>query len=129
MDKQIHSLCKILEAIASQRRLHLAYDTHYDAGNIELSWWQGKTRHRLDFQPLHAEPLQVSHLTDTYPFLPKQLLWCHRYVPLFPVLPKVQRHILCSLPKPYAKEKVEQLILRVLPHNDPFKPKALRGAV
>ena len=128
MDERLRSLRKILEAIASQRGLRLAYDTHYDAGNLELSWWQGKTRHRLDFQQLHAEPLQVTHLLDTYPFLPKLLLWCRRYVPMFPVLPKVQWHILGSLPEPYTKESVEDLILNALPPNNSFKPTPLRGA-
>ena len=128
MDDQVRSLHKILEDIASQRGLLLAYDTHYDTGNLELSWWRGKTRHRLDFQPLHVGPLQVTHLVDTYPFLPKLLLWCRRHVPLFPVLPKVHSHALGSLSEPYAREGVEELIINVLPPNDSFKPTPLRGA-
>lgn len=121
MEEKVRSLRKILEAIASQRGLRLAYDTHYDAGNLELSWWQEEIRHRLDFQPLHDEPLQVTYLLDTYPFFPKLLLWCRGYVPMFPVLPKVQWHILGSLPEPYTRESVEELILSVLPPNKSFK--------
>jgi hypothetical protein len=40
-----------ITAVAKQHGLAVAYDTHYDAFNIELRWWSGNELHRVDFQP------------------------------------------------------------------------------
>lgn len=109
------ALHDILAAIASQRRLRLAYDTHYDADNLVLSWWQGNTRHCLDFQPLHAQPLQVTHYREIYPFLPKVLYWAHNSIPMFPMICAMQWQVLGHLSAPYAKTQVDTLISGLLP--------------
>ena len=121
MESNLHLLREVLSTIAADRRLRLSYDTHYDAGNLELSWWQGKSRHRVDFQPLQGEPLQVTHLVDTYPYLPRLLFWCRRCIPMFPILPKVQCLPMGSLAEPCSKERVEQLVLGALPPNYSLK--------
>ena len=127
MEDSLRSLQKILGAFAAERGLHLAYDTHYDAGNLELSWWQGKSRHRVDFQPFLGEPMQVHHLIDTYPSFPRLLLWCRQHIPMFPVLPKTQWQLIGTLSAPYSSENVEQLLLGALPPNNSSKPTPLRG--
>jgi len=66
--------------------LHIGHDTHYDAMNWELSWWQGKVLHRLDFQPLEDNSLTITHLREYFKYLTRFLHWCHRYIPMFPYL-------------------------------------------
>jgi hypothetical protein len=43
------TLASILAVEAAWRGLTLAHDVHYDVNNLELSWWQGRSRHRIDF--------------------------------------------------------------------------------
>ena len=128
MDANVRPLHEILVTITSLRGLSLAYDTHHDAGNLVIAWWQGRSRHRLDFQPLRGEPLQVTHLLDTYPFMPRLLHWCRRYIPMVPVSSKEQWQVLGTLSEPYSEESVEELIVGVLPPNNSSKPKPLRGS-
>jgi hypothetical protein len=70
----------IFRQIAAARGLRLGYDTHYDAHNYVLSWWQGAIHHRLDFQPMDGS-LVVTHLTDRYEFLPHFCYWLYRVIP------------------------------------------------
>ncbi len=70
----------IFRLIAAVRGLRLGYDTHYDAHNYVLSWWQGAIHHRLDFQPMD-DSLVVTHLTDRYKFLPRLCYWLYCIIP------------------------------------------------
>jgi hypothetical protein len=115
MEGSLRALHKILGDIAAERGLRLAYDTHYDAGNLELSWWQEKLRHRVDFQPFPDAPMQVTHLVDTYPLLPRLVLWCRRHIPMFSVLPKTEWQSIGTMSQPYSSENVEQLLEGSLP--------------
>ena len=128
MQPKLRPLFDILQAVASERRLRLSVDTHYDAGNFVLSWWHQEIRHRLDFQPLHNQPLQVTYLRDKYPFLPKLLAWCSQCVPMFPVVPSVEWDVLGQLSEPYSRAQLEDLVRDFLPPNHSFKPTPQGGA-
>lgn len=82
-----------LESIVHDRAVRrgflVGFDTHYDAGNVVARRWAGLTLHRLDFQPLEGDLVQVTLLADVYPFMPRLLRWCERTLPLFPQMVEV----------------------------------------
>ena len=78
------ALIEILRAVAAERRLELAHDTHYDAFDWELRWWVGPQLHRLNFQPWLGDKVLIFHNVDAYPTLPRLLRWAHRSIPFFP---------------------------------------------
>jgi hypothetical protein len=98
-------LAEAVEAIARDSGLTVAYDTHYDAGNVALSWWTGKKLNRLDFQPLHDAEIQVTFLTDAYPVLPRLLRWARRSIPLFPHIAKTEYRVLGNLSRDERRNK------------------------
>ena len=59
-----------LRAEAHRWGLMLGVDTHYEAGNWVLSWWNGRHRHRLDFQPIGDRGLAITHYADHVPWIP-----------------------------------------------------------
>ncbi len=73
-----------IRKVAQQKGLRLRYDTHFDAGNLEIQWWTGKILNRLDFQPIDHETIQVTWLKDLFPFCPKTLNWARGLIPYFP---------------------------------------------
>ncbi len=122
------SLRDLIIAIASERGLSLAYDTHYEANNWELSWWQDSVRCSLDVQPYPNGRIEVTLLGTTYPFLPKLLAWARQWIPMFPVLGSTQRTPLGSLQWPCSPNQLRELLGSGLPPNNSFKPKPLRGS-
>ena len=122
------SLEDLLTAIAHERDLALAHDTHYDAGNWELRWWHGRARHAIDVQPYPEGRLDVSSVVTSYPLLPRLLAWAGRAVPLFPFQGRVQRKLLGQLQWPCPPTLLRQLLDQGLPPNNSFKPKPLRGS-
>ena len=64
-------LGEFLRAEAQHRGLMLAFDTHYDAQNWVLSWWNGRRLHRLDFQPMAEHGLAITHYVDHIPWAPR----------------------------------------------------------
>jgi hypothetical protein len=115
------TLASILAVEAAGRGLTLAHDTHYDANNLELSWWQGPICHRIDFQPMLSGEVAVTHYRDHYPCLPKLLRWLHHYVPLFPFVARVEWESAGSVSAPFEAASLRTLLEAVMPHNNSFK--------
>jgi hypothetical protein len=78
-----------IEQIAGEKGLCVQYDTHFDANNCEVTWWTGPIRYRLDFQPLGESFVVVTFNRDSFPFLPRLLLWAWRNIPLFPSFARI----------------------------------------
>ena len=91
-----------IRAVARERSLAVAADTHYDAENMEVYWWNGQRLHRVDFQPMPEGHVVVTSLVDTYPFLGRTLRWAWRSIPMFPYLAKTKHHALGTLQPPFA---------------------------
>jgi hypothetical protein len=83
-------LTSAIESIGKERGLKVGYDTHYDAGNYEISWWKGRVLYRLDFQPWSDTRIQVSLYRDNFPIFPRLLWWAWRNIPMFPYLARVE---------------------------------------
>ena len=115
------ALASLLAVEAAGHRLTLARDTHYDANNLELSWWQGRIYHRIDFQPMLSGDIRVTHYRDQYPFLPKLLCWLRNYVPLFPSVARVEWESVGSVSAPFEAASIRTLLESVLPHDSSFK--------
>ena len=126
---QTDSLLKELIAeIATDRGLSFAHDTHYDAQNLELSWWQGRVRHSINVQPYPSGRLEVSHIRTSYPLFSRLLAWARRAIPVFPQMGSSRHEHLGRLQWPCPPAQLRELIDPVLPPNNSFKPKPLRGS-
>jgi hypothetical protein len=80
----------IFSEIAAFHGLRFGYNTHYEAYNFQIDWWEGRDHHRLDYQPIN-ELLIVTHLTDRYRFLPHVCYWLYKSIPeIFRIAPSVQ---------------------------------------
>ena len=75
----------------------IAYDTHYDAANAEISKWAGTALHRLDFQPYPDKGVVVTHYIDRYHVLPRLCRWARSVVPFFPHVAKTESRPLGEL--------------------------------
>jgi len=94
------SLRPLIESIAHERGLSVAHDTHYDAGNWQLSWWEGGARQAVDVQPYPDGWIEVARLSTHYPVLPKLLAWARRTIPLFPETGRTEYQRLARLQRP-----------------------------
>lgn len=84
-----HKMHSIFNEIAAVQGLKFGYNTHYEAYNYQIDWWEGRDHHRLDFQPIN-ELLIVTHLTDRYRFLPHVCYWLYKSIPeIFRFAPSV----------------------------------------
>ena len=99
-----------LKSKAPELGVRLAFDTHYDANNWELSWWQGKVLNRLDFQPLEATQVAVTHHEDRFRVLPHFLRWAHNNIPLFPYLANLEWRRLTTESFPVAENRIDALV-------------------
>ena len=99
---------------ADRLGLRLAFDTHYDAQNWELSWWRGRTLHRLDFQPLGTGKCAVTHYRDQFRLLPRFLRWAHYAIPMFPYAARVSANSPTTILFPVEERDVSALILKGL---------------
>ena len=114
MIEDSQQLGSFLKSKAASSGVRLAFDTHYDARNWELSWWRGNILHRLDFQP--QEPLQVvvTHVEDRFRWLPRLMRWAHNSIPLFPYVARTERTTLTTESLPVDEARIEALIASVL---------------
>lgn len=64
------ALDKALRAAARTHGLKLCADTHYDAVNRELRWFDGAEYRRLDFD-YDGNTVRVTHYVETFPCLPR----------------------------------------------------------
>ena len=91
MDKdQTNKIDSIFREIATVHGLGFGYNTHYEAYNYQLDWWESRYHHRLDFQPIN-ESMVVTHMSDHYRLLPHVCYWLYKSIPeLFRFSPSVQ---------------------------------------
>jgi|SRR5687768_10262110 len=106
----LSELVTFLRDRARHANLGLALNTHYDAGNCELRWWDGSTLHRLDFQPLDAGELAITHYRDRFARFPRFLNWAHSNIPLFPYLADIRWERLDTLQFPVDESRIQALI-------------------
>lgn len=94
------SLRPLIESIAHERGLSVADDTRYDAGNWQLSWWEGGIHQAVDVQPYPDGWIEVARLSTHYPVLPKLLAWARRTIPMFPEMGRTEYQLLARLQSP-----------------------------
>ena len=99
-----------LRAEAKRTGTYLAFDTHYDAQNWQLSWWRGATLHRLDFQPLEHGRLSATYYQDHFRFLPRLLRWAHNAIPHFPYMARIEWSNIAVEHFPVQEEKIKALV-------------------
>lgn len=107
-------LGSFLKSVAATSDMRLAFDTHYDARNWELSWWRGKVLHRMDFQPQESPQVAVTHFKDQFRLLPRFLRWAHNSIPLFPYLAQTPWNKLTTERLPIDKSRIKALIGSIL---------------
>jgi hypothetical protein len=121
----ISTLASILAVEGAGRGLTLAHDTHYDANNLELLWWQGRICHRIDVQPMLSGEVAVTHDRDHDPLRPTRLCWLPHDVPLFPVVARVECESVGAVAAPFEAASLRRLLKAVLPHNNSLQPDAV----
>lgn len=89
---------KVINAIAKENRMVVKKETHYDAVNREMYWFEKNRRKRIDFALVNSL-IVVTSYDDIFPVCPLILTWCHDYIPMFPLFAKIQW------------EKVDELLL------------------
>ncbi len=110
MLKDSAQLGDFLKSEARRRGMELAFDTHFEAQNIQVSWWHARTLHRLDFQPLGQGKLSVTYCQDHFRLLPRFLRWAHTAVPGFPYFARVEYRPLLSAAFPLQERDITELI-------------------
>ncbi len=105
----------IAASIASASGLSLAHDTHFDAFNWTLGWWEGTTHHVIDLQPWPDGRLEIRKRTTRYPWPGRLLAWSHAFIPMFPYLGREASRHLGDLFQPYTHEQVLALVRQELP--------------
>lgn len=113
MIENSQQLGSYLQSKAAESGTRLAFDTHYDARNWELSWWRGKVLHRLDFQPLETTQVAVTHHEDRFRLLPRFFRWAHNNIPLFPYLANREWRRLTTESFPVAENRIDALVASV----------------
>jgi hypothetical protein len=99
--KVTRELDAAIEEVAKQRGLRIARDTHYDASNVEVSWWRENQLHRIDFQPYPEGHVVVTYLIDSYPFVGRVLYYAWRTLPMFPYVGQREHKHLGQLDPPF----------------------------
>lgn len=74
MIENSQQLGELLRAEAARLGLRLSFDTHYNAENWVLTWWRGPRKHRLDFQPMPANEVHITHYQDSIRGWPRALV-------------------------------------------------------
>jgi hypothetical protein len=110
MIENSQQLGEFLQAEARRRGLGLASDTHYDAQNWTLSWWKGRHRHRLDFQPMAEQGVNIVHYQDHIPWIPRTMAKLLNMVGLFSELARTEWTLLEKGRFPIEAERVQSLV-------------------
>lgn len=110
-------LAEIAALIAKQYGIGAAHDTHYDAQNWELYWWDGNTRQAIDLQPYPDGSLEIRHIRAHFPWPGRFYAWARNVVPMFPCLGRSESTILGQLAVPYTSSQVVALVQQVLRPN------------
>ncbi len=88
-----------LKEVAAEYNLKLKEETHYEAINRELEWFENNKRYRLDFNlDKNVSRIVIAYYIDTFPiFLGRALVWCHNFIPGFPYCAKITWQKLAEL--------------------------------
>lgn len=107
-------LAKALYAIAQKYNLKLIKDTHYDAINRVLYWYENKMLKRINFECL-SHQVDVCLYQDEFPIAPRLFSWLHNNIPMFPYLAKISWQQLDNLPLDqsyeYYLEKINSFLM------------------
>jgi hypothetical protein len=87
----------VLQKIADEFKLRLARNTHYEATNRELRWFEKNVQKRTNFT-FDGKIVTVTFYKDTFPFSPRFLLWCHNNIPMFGYFARTEWQTMESLP-------------------------------
>lgn len=79
-------LASAVLGVAYERGLRVSRDTHFDARNLEVSWWHGNTRHAIDFQPDSKGHIVVLCRVQRFGRFGRLQSALRRAVPMFPHL-------------------------------------------
>ncbi|WP_440224808.1 hypothetical protein ACQQ2N_06115 [Dokdonella sp. MW10] len=100
----------IAASMASAAGVSLGHDTHFDAFNWTLDWWEGATHHVIDLQPWPDGRLEVRKCTTRYPWPGRFLAWCRSFIPMFPYLGRGDSRHLGDLLPSYTHAQVLALV-------------------
>lgn len=90
-------LDKALQAAAKDRGFRLMRETHYDAINRELCWFERNMQKRIDFD-FDGNIVRVTFYGDRFPCFPRLWIGLHNIVPMFPYVAKIEWRCLDELP-------------------------------
>lgn len=114
MIENMQQLGLFLKSKAGEFGVRVMFDTHYDAANWELSWWQGSVLHRLDFQPQESTRVSITQYEDSFQCLPKFLRWAHGTIPLFPYLAQIKWINIATEYFPIDESSIETIIAEAI---------------
>lgn len=78
----------ILNQLAVEYKLIIAKETHYDAINRELIWFEGNIQKRINLTFM-GDFIGVTYYKTLFTVCPKICLWLHNNFPMFPLLGKI----------------------------------------
>ena len=111
------ALHQLITHIAQEHGLRVVYDTHYDAFNWEIRWWNGGVLYAVDIQPYPEGRVEVSRLRTQYPLVPRLLAWATGAIPMFPQMGRITREPLATLTWPSEGARLRKLVALELPCN------------
>jgi hypothetical protein len=107
-------LCTARNHVNMGHALRVGYDTHYDAGNYEISWRSGRVLYGLDFQLRSVTCIRVALYREHFPMLPRLLRWAWRNIPMYPFFARVEAQDLGRLSAgqstPWYSERVKYFL-------------------
>lgn len=108
-------LDEAIHAIAADRKARVAKNTHYDAVNRELRWFDDNTYHRISFD-FDGAVIRATGLLEIYPFCARSLV-ALRNTYLVSRLRKIEWKALGELPpgqeRGFYEAKIQTFIARV----------------
>jgi hypothetical protein len=102
----------VLQKIADEFKLRLARNTHYEATNRELRWFEKNVQKRMNFT-FDGKEVSVTFYKDIFPFAPRLFIWCHNNLPMFRYFARIEWQALERLP-PDASENFYSSKLRAM---------------
>src|SRR5215510_10738917 len=93
----------VLQKIADEFKLRFVKNTHYEALNRELKWFDNKVQKRINFT-FDGNEVSVTLYKDTFPFSPRFLIWCHNNIPMFRYSARIEWRTVEKLPADRSEE-------------------------
>ena len=110
----VEDLNSVFEKVSLRTGYKLGHDTHFDAQNFELSEIRGRARHRLDFQPLAGGVIQVTRLTETYPFSPSMCLFLQSFLPWIPFRGTISSENIANISSQQSTSELEKRVEEIV---------------